>query len=105
MEIPNSNTELQTFGRYIGKLNNDPDHISQNDIKNAIKIYDSSRADDDVRALISEQWKIKLPAVSDIPPPAETVANQSPAVQVLSDRERVKQIAIGLRKKRESQSQ
>ena len=100
MKIPESNATLQTFGRYIGKLNNDPDHISERDIKIAITIYDSSGAEDDeVRKSIFDQWKIKQTVVDNISPQVEPITRQLPAVTVLSDRERVKQIAIGLREK------
>jgi len=111
LEIPDSNNALQKFGKCIGKQNNDPDHISQNDIKGAIEIYDGELPrDSNVRELISDQWKIQQPAVDNFPPSAEPITRQSsskpiPAVPALTDQERVKQIALELRKQREMQSQ
>lgn len=108
MEIPTNNNELQHFGKFIGIKNDDSYHINKDDFKGAIQIYTSKTEDNvETRDIIFDTWKLKSPSETNIQPAVEPVARHLPAnpVSAFTNLDRAKQIAIGLRKQRESQSQ
>jgi hypothetical protein len=81
IEIPTSNKSLQKYSKHIGKLNQDSSHINSDDVQHALNLYESEEQDKKAfREDIFTIWKLTLPGLPNVHPPAEPIARQLPVI-------------------------